>query len=158
MAWLSLVSLFLTFELKNATMMIESELNRADDWTSTTRDGERSAQFEHTLLVTPNGCEVYRWFYFIFPSFSCIDVWIGVDKVWRIRYCECAASRGIGLHWWYALLLINMSIVWWCMYVASRIAAPAHFARFAKAVNYNFKYIFPINNIELMNRWEWKWR
>jgi len=29
-----------------------------DDWTSVTRDGKRSAQFEHTLLVTETGCEV----------------------------------------------------------------------------------------------------
>jgi methionyl aminopeptidase len=29
-----------------------------DDWTSTTADGKRSAQFEHTLLVTESGCEV----------------------------------------------------------------------------------------------------
>eukprot|EP01120_Amphizonella_sp_Union-15-10_P007563 TRINITY_DN2561_c0_g1_i1.p1 TRINITY_DN2561_c0_g1~~TRINITY_DN2561_c0_g1_i1.p1 ORF type:complete len:367 (-),score=51.82 TRINITY_DN2561_c0_g1_i1:72-1172(-) len=29
-----------------------------DGWTSTTKDGKRSAQFEHTLLVTPTGCEV----------------------------------------------------------------------------------------------------
>jgi len=29
-----------------------------DDWTSVTADGERSAQFEHTLLVTNNGVEV----------------------------------------------------------------------------------------------------
>jgi len=29
-----------------------------DDWTSTTVDGKRSAQFEHTLLVTDSGCEV----------------------------------------------------------------------------------------------------
>jgi methionyl aminopeptidase len=29
-----------------------------DDWTSTTMDGKRSAQFEHTLLVTESGCEV----------------------------------------------------------------------------------------------------
>eukprot|EP01121_Diplochlamys_sp_Union-15-3_P003641 TRINITY_DN13583_c0_g1_i1.p1 TRINITY_DN13583_c0_g1~~TRINITY_DN13583_c0_g1_i1.p1 ORF type:complete len:229 (+),score=33.21 TRINITY_DN13583_c0_g1_i1:496-1182(+) len=29
-----------------------------DGWTSTTVDGKRSAQFEHTLLVTPDGCEV----------------------------------------------------------------------------------------------------
>ncbi|OII74712.1 methionine aminopeptidase [Cryptosporidium ubiquitum] len=29
-----------------------------DDWTSTTLDGERSAQFEHTLLVTETGVEV----------------------------------------------------------------------------------------------------
>jgi len=29
-----------------------------DDWTSTTKDGKRSAQFEHTLLVTETGCDV----------------------------------------------------------------------------------------------------
>ncbi len=30
----------------------------ADDWTVVTRDRRRSAQFEHTLLVTPTGAEV----------------------------------------------------------------------------------------------------
>lgn len=29
-----------------------------DDWTAATKDGKRSAQFEHTLLVTETGCEV----------------------------------------------------------------------------------------------------
>eukprot|EP01098_Paradermamoeba_levis_P015312 TRINITY_DN76_c0_g1_i1.p1 TRINITY_DN76_c0_g1~~TRINITY_DN76_c0_g1_i1.p1 ORF type:complete len:358 (+),score=95.36 TRINITY_DN76_c0_g1_i1:104-1177(+) len=29
-----------------------------DDWTSVTKDGKRSAQFEHTLLVTQTGCEI----------------------------------------------------------------------------------------------------
>lgn len=29
-----------------------------DDWTAVTQDGRRSAQFEETLLVTDNGCEV----------------------------------------------------------------------------------------------------
>ncbi len=29
-----------------------------DNWTVVTRDGRRSAQFEHTLLVTPDGAEV----------------------------------------------------------------------------------------------------
>jgi len=29
-----------------------------DEWTSATLDGKRSAQFEHTLLVTETGCEV----------------------------------------------------------------------------------------------------
>ena len=31
-----------------------------DDWTSATIDGKRSAQFEHTLLVTETGVEVSR--------------------------------------------------------------------------------------------------
>ena len=29
-----------------------------DSWTSVTRDGKRSAQFEHTLLVTETGCDI----------------------------------------------------------------------------------------------------
>lgn len=29
-----------------------------DNWTAVTQDGKRSAQFEHTLLVTENGCEI----------------------------------------------------------------------------------------------------
>ena len=29
-----------------------------DEWTVVTRDRSRSAQFEHTLLVTPTGAEV----------------------------------------------------------------------------------------------------
>ncbi|KAK3720117.1 Methionine aminopeptidase 1 [Vermiconidia calcicola] len=29
-----------------------------DDWTSVTVDGKRTAQFEHTLLVTETGCEI----------------------------------------------------------------------------------------------------
>jgi methionyl aminopeptidase len=29
-----------------------------DDWTAVTEDGELSAQFEHTLLVTTTGCEI----------------------------------------------------------------------------------------------------
>ena len=29
-----------------------------DDWTSVTSDGSRTAQFEHTLLVTEDGVEV----------------------------------------------------------------------------------------------------
>jgi methionyl aminopeptidase len=29
-----------------------------DEWTVVTRDGSRSAQFEHTVLVTENGCEI----------------------------------------------------------------------------------------------------
>lgn len=29
-----------------------------DNWTAVTSDGKRSAQFEHTLLVTETGCEI----------------------------------------------------------------------------------------------------
>jgi len=34
------------------------DLTWPDDWTSTTVDGKRSAQFEHTLLITKEGVEV----------------------------------------------------------------------------------------------------
>ena len=30
----------------------------ADDWTVVTQDRKRSAQFEHTLVVTPTGAEI----------------------------------------------------------------------------------------------------
>ena len=29
-----------------------------DDWAAVTKDGSLSAQFEHTILVTRDGCEV----------------------------------------------------------------------------------------------------
>jgi methionyl aminopeptidase len=29
-----------------------------DGWTSTTVDGQRSAQFEHTIVITETGCEI----------------------------------------------------------------------------------------------------
>jgi methionyl aminopeptidase len=52
--------------LPGMTFTIEPMLNLGtpewvmwdDDWTVVTADGRRSAQFEHTLLVTPDGAEV----------------------------------------------------------------------------------------------------
>ncbi len=35
-----------------------TRLNKKDGWTVTTRDGRLSAQWEHTLCVTDDGCEV----------------------------------------------------------------------------------------------------
>ncbi len=32
-------------------------LNWPDNWTATTTDGKRTAQFEHTLLITKDGVE-----------------------------------------------------------------------------------------------------
>ena len=34
------------------------KVNRKDGWTATTADHMPSAQYEHTLLVTPTGVEV----------------------------------------------------------------------------------------------------
>ena len=36
----------------------QTRLNQKDGWTVTTRDGRLSAQWEHTILVTPTGFEV----------------------------------------------------------------------------------------------------
>jgi len=36
----------------------EVQINEADGWTATTIDGKLSAQFEHTLVVTEDGCEI----------------------------------------------------------------------------------------------------
>lgn len=35
-----------------------TKLNKKDGWTVTTKDGRLSAQWEHTLLITANGCDV----------------------------------------------------------------------------------------------------
>ncbi len=40
------------------TLGDHSILEESDGWTLRTRDGSWSAQFEHTVLVTPTGCEV----------------------------------------------------------------------------------------------------
>lgn len=37
----------------------ETRLNSQDGWTVTTRDRTLSAQFEHTIAVTANGCEIF---------------------------------------------------------------------------------------------------
>ena len=36
-------------------------LDKSDGWTVFTRDGKRSAQFEHTILVTDSGFEVLTY-------------------------------------------------------------------------------------------------
>ncbi len=35
----------------------EAIIDRKDGWTARTRDGKLSAQFEHTIVITENGCE-----------------------------------------------------------------------------------------------------
>lgn len=37
---------------------VHKDITWPDNWTAVTADGQRSAQFEHTLLITENGCEV----------------------------------------------------------------------------------------------------
>ncbi len=37
------------------------KVSKKDGWTATTKDGQPSAQYEHTLLVTESGCEVLTW-------------------------------------------------------------------------------------------------
>jgi hypothetical protein len=74
MLWLQVLHLHLCVQLTDATkacivlqvFTIEPMINVGtwrdqtwpDGWTSTTADGKRSAQFEHTLVVTASGCEL----------------------------------------------------------------------------------------------------
>ena len=39
-------------------MGVWKDVTWTDKWTSSTVDGQRSAQFEHTILITETGCEV----------------------------------------------------------------------------------------------------
>ncbi len=36
----------------------QADTTWGDNWTAVTTDGKRSAQFEHTVLVTSTGCEI----------------------------------------------------------------------------------------------------
>ena len=37
---------------------VHKDITWPDNWTAVTADGQRSAQFEHTILITQKGCEV----------------------------------------------------------------------------------------------------
>lgn len=37
---------------------VHKDVTWPDNWTAVTADGQRSAQFEHTLLITEDGCEL----------------------------------------------------------------------------------------------------
>merc|ERR1712238_186871 len=37
---------------------VHGDITWGDNWTAVTSDGKRSAQFEHTVLVTDKGCEI----------------------------------------------------------------------------------------------------
>jgi len=55
----TLIEVGMTFTIEPMLNLGTHEWDLADDgWTVTTRDRRRSAQFEHTLLVTPAGAEV----------------------------------------------------------------------------------------------------
>jgi methionyl aminopeptidase len=54
-----LIQVGMTFTIEPMLNLGTHEWDMWDDgWTVVTRDGRRSAQFEHTLLVTPSGAEV----------------------------------------------------------------------------------------------------
>ena len=49
----------MTFTIEPMITVGSSENEKwADDWTVVTRDGSRTAQFEHTILVTGDGAEI----------------------------------------------------------------------------------------------------
>ena len=37
---------------------VQKDITWPDNWTAVTADGQRSAQFEHTLLITETGVEI----------------------------------------------------------------------------------------------------
>lgn len=51
--------MFITVEPMINAGSYEARLNEKDGWTVTTRDRSLSAQFEHTLAVTKDGCEIF---------------------------------------------------------------------------------------------------
>ena len=70
-----------------------------DDWTATTRDGGRSAQFEHTLLITPDGVEALTGKIETSPvqfwerdSKHHEGVWLGTSKAGKEREAALNAS------------------------------------------------------------------
>lgn len=52
-----------------------------DGWTAITADGSRSAQFEHTVLITDNGVEVLTWTFFF--------VGTSTERI----FCYCKSPR-----------------------------------------------------------------
>jgi len=70
-------------------------LSWPDEWTATTQDGKRSAQFEHTLLITPDGVEALTGKLPTSPihfwekeSDVVKGVWVGTSKAARERAIE----------------------------------------------------------------------
>ncbi len=51
--------MFITVEPMVNAGSFETKLNEKDGWTVTTRDRSLSAQFEHTIAVTKEGCEIF---------------------------------------------------------------------------------------------------
>lgn len=52
-----------------------------DDWTSVTVDGRRSAQFEHSLLITEGGVEVLTARFSDSPAFSWGSDMLGTEQM-----------------------------------------------------------------------------
>lgn len=49
----------MTFTIEPVLTLGDTEAEILEDaWTAVSVDGARSAQFEHTILITDNGCEV----------------------------------------------------------------------------------------------------
>lgn len=64
-----------------------------DNWTAVTRDGKRSAQFEHTLLVTETGVEILTSRVGAGVDRSCMPEWNEIDV---LRPLADGASAGSG--------------------------------------------------------------
>ena len=60
-----------------------------DDWTVVTTDGKRSAQFEHTLLVTQNGLEILTASPRFYDTSKPVMEMLPFDKSYFQRLCVC---------------------------------------------------------------------
>ena len=60
-----------------------------DDWTVVTTDGKRSAQFEHTLLVTKDGLEILTASPRFYDTSKPVMDMLPFDKSHFQRFCVC---------------------------------------------------------------------
>ena len=73
-----------------------------DGWTAITADGSRSAQFEHTVLITDNGVEVLTWTFLV----------VGTSTERIFCYCKSPRRRMDDSHEtrWYTKVAKNLAI------------------------------------------------
>ncbi|KAL9073299.1 MAG: hypothetical protein Q9157_004794 [Trypethelium eluteriae] len=102
-----------------------------DDWTSVTTDGKRSAQFEHTLLVTEKGVDILTA---------------------RLADSPADQADSISFLYWKKLLKIKMSGEAWLYLLAVLINAVNLFLQVFFTIMYSDLECDYINPIDLCNR------
>jgi len=97
----SSIKLFFRFQRRFSTNA-EKGILWPDEWTVTTQDGKRTAQFEHTLLITPDGVEALTGKISSSPvqfwereSDVHKGIWLGTSANARKMQDEINASNGV---------------------------------------------------------------